>query len=74
MYDARIFNIFERLEPDRFPGTDIGLAIVKRAVEPRRGSVGLESRLGEGSRFGIELSEAWTFLSPAARATNIHGT
>ena len=47
-----VFGIFRRLVPrSRFPGTGIGLAIVKRVVERHSGSVTLESTLGEGSTF-----------------------
>ena len=52
----RIFGVFERLHgAESYPGTGIGLAIVRRAVERMGGTVGLESQLGAGSRFWIEL-------------------
>lgn len=52
----RIFHPFEMLNPtDLYPGSGIGLAIVKRAVERMGGRVGLESHEGRGSRFWIEL-------------------
>lgn len=52
----RIFGIFERLHPQaEYPGTGIGLAIVKRAMERMGGKVGVESVPGAGSRFWIEL-------------------
>jgi signal transduction histidine kinase len=52
----RIFRMFERLHTqDRYPGTGIGLAIVRRAMERMSGGAGVESRPGEGSRFWIEL-------------------
>jgi PAS domain S-box-containing protein len=51
---GRLFRVFERLNL-AYPGTGIGLAIVKRAVERMGGSVGVESRAGEGSRFWMEL-------------------
>lgn len=55
-YQARIFKIFERLHrPEQFPGTGIGLAVVRRAVERMGGAVGVESAEGKGSRFWIEL-------------------
>jgi PAS domain S-box-containing protein len=55
----RIFGIFERgtQEPE-YEGTGIGLAIVKKAVERIGGSVGVESTLGKGSRFWIQLRKA----------------
>ncbi len=55
-YQERIFQVFERLHGiETYPGTGIGLAIVKRGVERMGGRVGVESQLGEGSRFWIEL-------------------
>jgi two-component system, chemotaxis family, sensor kinase Cph1 len=55
----RIFRLFERLHgAARFPGTGIGLALVRRAVERMGGRVWLESEVGQGSRFHLELREA----------------
>lgn len=55
----RIFDIFVRVNPDKtFPGTGIGLSIVRKAVERMGGTVGLESQLGHGSRFWVELPKA----------------
>jgi len=63
----RLFLVFERLHRvERFPGTGIGLAIVRRAVERMGGSVGLESEPGRGSRFWFEL-EAATAPKPASQ-------
>jgi signal transduction histidine kinase len=56
---SRLFAEFQRLaQPDdgNAPrGTGLGLSIVRRVVEMHGGSVGLESRLGEGSRFYLDL-------------------
>jgi len=53
---SRIFRVFERIHAgDRYPGTGIGLAIVRRALERMHGSVGLDSDAGKGSRFWVEL-------------------
>ncbi len=55
----RIFNIFERIHPATdFPGTGIGLSIVKRVIERMGGKVGVESKLDRGSRFWIQLPQA----------------
>jgi PAS domain S-box-containing protein len=52
----RIFAVFERLHGiEVYPGTGIGLAIVRKGMERLGGRVGLESTVGRGSRFWIEL-------------------
>ena len=54
----RIFKIFEQVHnPKEYGGTGIGLSIVKRAVENLGGNMGLESQLGEGSLFWIDLKK-----------------
>jgi len=58
-YHDRVFGVFERLNrPEEYPGTGIGLAIVRRAVQRMDGRIGFESEVGRGSRFWIELSAA----------------
>lgn len=55
-HQARIFRAFERLHGvEVYPGTGIGLAIVKRGIERLGGRVGVESAVHQGSRFWIEL-------------------
>ncbi|MEO7300565.1 MAG: PAS domain S-box protein [Verrucomicrobiota bacterium] len=54
----RIFRVFERLNGARFPGTGIGLSIVRKGVNRMDGKVGLESAPGKGSQFWIELQKA----------------
>ena len=55
-YHERVFGVFERLHPARdYPGTGIGLAIVRRAVERMGGRVGVDSREGAGSAFWIDV-------------------
>jgi signal transduction histidine kinase len=43
---------------NRYEGTGIGLAIVKKAVERMGGAVGLQSEPGCGSTFWLELRRA----------------
>ena len=55
----RIFEVFERLHgQESFSGTGIGLAIVKKATERMGGRCGVDSKIGSGSRFWIELASA----------------
>jgi PAS domain S-box-containing protein len=55
----RIWGVFQRLHTkERYPGTGIGLAIVKKAVERMGGTVGMESQPGIGSRFWVRLPRA----------------
>ena len=52
----RIFETFQRIpQKTAYEGEGIGLAIVRRAVDRMGGKVGVESELGKGSRFWVEL-------------------
>jgi signal transduction histidine kinase len=58
-YQGKVFGVFERLHSvAEYPGTGIGLAIVQKAMAQMKGTVGLESEAGKGSRFWIELRKA----------------
>lgn len=55
-HHERIFRVFERLHSNEvYPGTGIGLAIVRKAIERIGGRVEVESYIGKGSRFRIDL-------------------
>lgn len=58
-HQERVFRVFERLhEADAYPGTGMGLAIVKKGVERMGGRVGLWSEPGVGSTFWLEVPSA----------------
>jgi signal transduction histidine kinase len=62
----RIFDIFARVHgDDLYEGTGIGLSIVKKAVEKMGGKVGLQSEVGTGSRFWMDLLSAADTLADA---------
>lgn len=55
----KIFGLFTRLEDSaNYEGSGVGLAVVRRAVGRMNGHVGVESQIGKGSRFWIELAAA----------------
>jgi len=55
-YHDRIFDIFQRLHrAEEFPGTGVGLAIVRKAMERMGGKVWAESTPGVGTTFFLEL-------------------
>jgi len=65
-HHPRIFQMFQRLHHlDQFEGTGVGLAIVRKAVERMGGRAGVESAVGQGSRFWIELKPADALPAPA---------
>jgi signal transduction histidine kinase len=56
---ARIFDRFERAVSSRnFSGLGLGLWIVKQIVEAHRGTVHVESEVGKGATFVVELPYA----------------
>jgi PAS domain S-box-containing protein len=67
-HQEKIFGLFERLHNNAsYPGTGVGLAIVRKAVERMNGRVGLLSKPGEGSRFWLELPRLAANESPPAQ-------
>jgi light-regulated signal transduction histidine kinase (bacteriophytochrome) len=55
-YQERIFDIFQRLHrTEEYPGTGIGLAMVRKALQRMHGRVWVESQPGQGATFTIEI-------------------
>jgi light-regulated signal transduction histidine kinase (bacteriophytochrome) len=58
-YSERIFIVFQKLHnKNDYPGTGIGLAIVKRIIENHDGLIIATGKLNEGARFDIYLPAA----------------
>ncbi|WP_313952851.1 transporter substrate-binding domain-containing protein [Accumulibacter sp.] len=57
-FHDRIFEIFQRLQrSESYPGTGVGLALVRKAMQRMAGRVWAESTPGRGTVFFLELSD-----------------
>jgi PAS domain S-box-containing protein len=56
-YNHRLFGMFQRLHGDEktYPGTGVGLAIVKKGMERMGGSVAVQSASGPGACFSVDF-------------------
>ena len=55
-YSERIFEVFQRLMPrEEYPGTGIGLAIVKKIVGNHNGVILASSVVNKGTQFDIYI-------------------
>jgi PAS domain S-box-containing protein len=57
---SRLFTPFDRLgaEQSTVEGTGLGLALCQRLVEAMHGCIGVDSTVGDGSTFWVELPQA----------------
>lgn len=65
-YHDRIFEIFRRLHTyEEFPGSGVGLALVKKAMDRMHGRIWAKSEPGHGATFFLEFQGATTSEGPA---------
>jgi PAS domain S-box-containing protein len=70
---ARLFTPFDRLgaEQTTVEGTGLGLALCQRLMQAMNGSIGVDTTVGQGSTFWVELACAQSPLAQMAPARRV---
>ncbi len=72
-YHEKIFGIFTRLHrPEDYPGTGVGLALVRKAMERMGGRAWAESSPGAGATFYLEMPAAGMAAATEAMRMDTH--
>ena len=56
-YKDKVFGLYKRFHKDVAEGTGVGLHLIKEQIETLGGSITVQSELGKGTRFIVELNE-----------------
>jgi len=72
-YHERIFEVFRRLHTtDKYSGTGVGLAACRKVVLRLGGTISLESQVGEGATFHVDIPKDVRTVSASRRSLAVN--